>query len=161
MSIYIHPLMLGWCKVSEAHDLLHVIFTVVHFRCIWDTWMVLSENNIWPGQYHWRGYNTPDIWLILFNNCPPKTTFDIKCIQHGYIINSSLEHWQFLGQNLWLQVFKSKWQNFVSWKFHKIFECSKGFLHRRRGGSSSAPSSSASFCSLWTEKSRFREFWSC
>ena len=44
---------------------------------------------------------------------------------------------------------KSKPQNFASRKFHKILD-DHIILHKTRGGSTSAPSFSASFCSLCT-----------
>merc|ERR1719474_2496527 len=46
---------------------------------------------------------------------------------------------------------KSKPQNFASRKFHKILD-DHIILHKTRGGNTSAPSFSASFCSLCTEK---------
>ena len=53
-------------------------------------------------------------------------------------------------QNLSIHVFKSKCQNFenlADWKFHKFVDQ----FHKMRGDNSSAPSFSASLCSLCTE----------
>ena len=82
----------------------------------------------------WDFYNEIGVEYLMPHPCKRISLFHLIIIGLSLLINHTP---------------KSKPQNFASRKFHKILD-DHIILHKTRGGSTSAPSFSASFCSLCT-----------